>query len=111
MYLLDTNVVSELRKGKRGRGDPDFAAWAASVESESLYISAITIQDLEIGVLLAERRDPSTGAVLRNWLDRQVFEAFHRRIQRTSRTRWEEAQPVSWRPFESTYNCRSCVTG
>ncbi len=64
MYLLDTNVVSELRKVTRGRADPNFAAWAASVESESLYVSAITIQELEIGVLLVERRDLSPGAVL-----------------------------------------------
>jgi len=80
MYLLDTNVVSEMRKVKRGRGDPTFSAWAVSVESESLYVSAITIQELEIGVLLAERHDPLTGAVLREWLDRQVFEAFDNRI-------------------------------
>lgn len=80
MYLLDTNVVSELRKVTRGRADPNFSSWAASVDSESLYVSAITIQELEIGVLLAERRDPPAGAVLRYWLDRQVFEAFDRRI-------------------------------
>ena len=80
MYLLDTNVVSELRKVTRGKADPNFAAWAASVESESLYVSAITIQELEIGVLLVERRDPSAGAVLRYWLDHQVFAAFDRRI-------------------------------
>ena len=80
MYLLDTNVISEIRKIKGGRADPNVAAWANSVELQSLYISAVTIQELEIVVLLAERRDPTTGATLRNWFDNKVFEAFDQRI-------------------------------
>ena len=80
MYVLDTNVVSEIRKIEAGRADPNVAAWARRVKTDLTYISAITIQELEHGVLLAERRDPISGAVLRSWLDNDVHEAFDERI-------------------------------
>ncbi|MQA25547.1 MAG: PIN domain-containing protein [Micromonosporaceae bacterium] len=80
MFLLDTNVVSELRKARTGRADKNVAEWAASVPVASLFVSAVTIQELEIGILLAERRDPSQGAVLRTWLESQVLPAFAERI-------------------------------
>jgi toxin FitB len=80
MFVLDTNVVSELRKAKSGKADKNVVAWAASVPPASLFISAITILELEIGVLLVERRDPKQGAVLRAWLDNQVLPAFADRI-------------------------------
>jgi len=80
MYLLDTNVVSELRKAKAGKADRNVAAWAAEVSVASLFLSAITIQELEIGTLLAERRDPAQGAILRAWLERHVLPAFADRI-------------------------------
>lgn len=80
MYLLDTNVVSELRKIRLGKADSHVALWADSVDSADLYLSAITIQELEIGVLLAERRDPSRGAVFRTWMNSHVLPAFHGRI-------------------------------
>ena len=73
MYLLDTNVVSELRKIRLGKADSHVAEWADSVDAADLYLSAITIQELEIGVLLAERRDPSQGAVFRAWLTAHVL--------------------------------------
>jgi predicted nucleic acid-binding protein len=80
MFLLDTNVVSELRKIRLGKADAYVAAWADSVESTDLYLSAITVQELETGVLLAERRDPVQGAVLRAWLNDQVLPAFAGRV-------------------------------
>jgi toxin FitB len=80
MYLLDTNVVSELRKIRLGKADAHVADWAESVDAADLYLSAISIQELEIGVLLAERRDPSRGAVFRAWLNAQVLPAFSGRI-------------------------------
>lgn len=80
MYLLDTNLVSELRKIRSGKADRNVAAWADSVDANELYISAITIQELEIGVLLAERRDAAKGAALRTWLDGHVLPAFANRI-------------------------------
>ncbi|MDP9796634.1 putative nucleic acid-binding protein [Catenuloplanes nepalensis] len=80
MFLLDTNVVSELRKAKVGRADANVVAWAAGAAASSMFISAITVQELEIGVLLAERRDPAQGAILRRWLEAQVLPAFTERI-------------------------------
>jgi predicted nucleic acid-binding protein len=80
MYLLDTNVVSELRKIRLGKADSQVVAWADSVDAADLYLSAITVQELEIGILLAERRDPTQGAVFRAWLNKQVLPAFAGRI-------------------------------
>lgn len=80
MFLLDTNVVSELRKIRAGKADRNVAAWADSLDAADLFISAITLQELEIGVLLAERRDPVQGAMIRAWLDRHVLPAFAGRI-------------------------------
>jgi len=80
MYLLDTNVVSELRKVRLGKADRHVAAWADSVDAGDLYLSVITIQELEIGVLLAERRDPAQGAVFRAWFNGHVLPAFSDRI-------------------------------
>ena len=80
MYLLDTNVVSELRKIRSGKADGHVKKWASKVEASELYISAITIQELEVGVLLAERRDSKKGAVLRAWLNERVWPTFQDRI-------------------------------
>jgi predicted nucleic acid-binding protein len=80
MFVLDTNVVSELRKVRLGWADANVAAWADSVKASDLYLSAITLQELEIGVLLAEHRDPVQGAVFRTWLNSHVLPAFEGRI-------------------------------
>jgi len=80
MYLLDTNVVSELRKVRLGKADGHVADWADSVDAGDLYLSVITIQELELGVLLAEHRDPRQGAVFRSWLNDHVLPAFDGRI-------------------------------
>ncbi len=80
MFLLDTNVVSELRKVRLVKADKRVAKWADSVAVVDLYLSAITVQELEIGVQLVERRDVAQGAVLRAWLNDQVLPAFAGRI-------------------------------
>lgn len=80
MYLLDTNLVSELRKVRAGKADRNVAEWSDSVDANELYISVITVQELEIGVLLTERRDPAQGSMLRIWLERHVLPAFANRI-------------------------------
>ena len=59
MYILDTDVVSELRKAKTNRANAHILTWAAGVPTSALFLSAITILELELGVLLAERRDGS----------------------------------------------------
>ena len=76
MFVLDTNVVSELRKVAAGKADRHVAAWASSTPAGSMYISAITVLELELGVLAIERRDPTSGAVLRSWLDTRVLPTF-----------------------------------
>ena len=77
MYLLDTNVISELRKPQ---ADANVVSWAKSVIAPRLYISAITLKELETGVLRMERRDPAQGKLLRSWLTRHVMPAFEARI-------------------------------
>jgi predicted nucleic acid-binding protein len=80
MFLLDTNVLSELRKVRAGRADRNVAAWAKTMPFGSLFLSVIVVQELEIGTLIAERRDPLQGGILRAWLDGQVLPAFSGRI-------------------------------
>jgi predicted nucleic acid-binding protein len=80
MFLLDTNVVSELRKARTGKADRNLAAWAGGVPAAAMFLSVISVQELEIGVLLAERGDPAKGAVLRAWLEGHALPAFAARI-------------------------------
>jgi predicted nucleic acid-binding protein len=80
MFILDTNVVSELRKIHSGKADRHVAQWADDVDAESLHISAITVLELEIGILRIERRDPTQGAMLRTWLETRVLPEFDGRI-------------------------------
>ena len=80
MYLLDTNVVSELRKARTGRADPQVVAWVGTVPGSRLFLSAIVVQELEIGVLQLEQRDPIQGALLRTWLEDQVLPNFADRL-------------------------------
>jgi toxin FitB len=80
MFVLDTNIVSELRKARSAKANPGVASWAEQVPSAELFISAITIHELEHGVLLMERSDPAQGAVLRTWLDQSVAAAFKTRV-------------------------------
>jgi predicted nucleic acid-binding protein len=80
MYLLDSNVVSELRKISKGKGDRAVTDWERSVRASTLFVSAITILELEVGVLLMERRDPIQGSMLREWLDTHVIPSFSGRI-------------------------------
>ena len=102
MFLLDTNVVSELRKIRLGKANRHVAKWADSVDATDLFLSAITIQELEMGVLLAERRDPSQGAIFRAWLNGHVLPAFNGRVlpvdiavaQRSARLHVPDPRPV-----------------
>jgi hypothetical protein len=80
MFILDTNVVSELRKVRLGKADENVAKWADSVATPELYLSVVTIQELEMGVLLAERRDAEKGSIFRTWLNSHVLPAFEGRI-------------------------------
>ena len=79
MYVLDTNVISELRKAKTGRADINVVNWAQAVSTGSLFISAITVLEIEMGILSVARKDPQQGAVLRSWLNTHVLPAFAER--------------------------------
>jgi predicted nucleic acid-binding protein len=76
MFVLDTNVVSELRKVRLGKADVNVTAWSDTVDASDLFVSAITIMELELGVLSVERKDATQGAVLRFWLEQQVLPEF-----------------------------------
>lgn len=78
MYLLDTNVVSALRRPEKT--DPALRQWAESVPLELFYLSAITILEIEIGTGLVARRDKVQGDILRRWIDDQILPAFDGRI-------------------------------
>ncbi|CAM2068898.1 Type II toxin-antitoxin system VapC family toxin [Sulfidibacter corallicola] len=80
MYILDTNVVSELRKARTGKADPAVVAWAESVPPSLQYLSVITILELEMGIAQIERRDHSQGLILKKWLKTQILTAFQKRI-------------------------------
>lgn len=79
-YLLDTNVVSELRKAGTRRIDRHVERWARNTPAASMYLSAISVLELELGVLLLERRDPKQGAILRTWMEKHVLPGFAGRI-------------------------------
>ena len=78
MFLLDTNALSELRR--RDRTDPKVAEWADDIHPSDLFLSVITILEIEAGTLLLERRDKAQGAVLRAWIDKKVLPTFEGRI-------------------------------
>ncbi|MGA0541919.1 type II toxin-antitoxin system VapC family toxin [Neotabrizicola sp. VNH66] len=80
MFVLDTNVISELRRTGDGRADPNVLSWLVAQDANQLFISAITVMELEIGVRRVERRDSVQGAVLRRWLDERVLVEFKDRV-------------------------------
>ena len=80
MYLLDTNVVSESRKARSGRAAPEVVEWLRSTAPDVTFLSAMTLFELELGVLRIERRDIAQGKALRAWLDGVVKPGFAGRI-------------------------------
>lgn len=78
MYILDTNVVSELRKGTKAHRS--VRTWAQAHPATSLYLSVVSILELEIGILLVERRDQKQGGILRTWMNGHVLPSFSGRI-------------------------------
>lgn len=76
MYILDTNVLSELRKVRAGKADHNVAAWTETVDAADLFVSVISIMELEFGVLSIERKDAAQGALLREWFEHRVLPEF-----------------------------------
>ena len=79
MFLLDTNVVSELRKAGDGKADANVTAWLSGVDAGTLYLSAMTLMELELGILRIERRDAAQGTRLRAWMTHHVLPEFQDR--------------------------------
>ena len=79
-FLLDTNVVSELRKVGSAKASERVVQWVQSVDADALYLSVVTVMELKIGALQVERRDPVQGEILRTWLDRHVLPQFADRV-------------------------------
>ncbi|MES3154724.1 type II toxin-antitoxin system VapC family toxin [Sphingomonas faeni] len=80
MYLLDTNALSELRKRRSGKISAAVEAWAGSVDQADMFLSVITVMEIELGIALLERRDTRQAGVLRLWLHDKVMPAFAGRI-------------------------------
>ncbi|ANM14652.1 MULTISPECIES: type II toxin-antitoxin system VapC family toxin [unclassified Rhizobium] len=80
MLLLDTNVVSELRKVASGKADPNVVVWNETVDPAETFISSVVLHELEIGVRLVEHNDAAAGKVLRNWLENSVLAVFSGRV-------------------------------
>jgi predicted nucleic acid-binding protein len=76
-YLLDTNVITALR---RPYLNPAPAVWAASLPLTDLYTAAPVIAEIGLGVTAKERADPTQGAILRHWFESDVLNAFANRI-------------------------------
>ncbi|WP_308915641.1 type II toxin-antitoxin system VapC family toxin [Jannaschia sp. LMIT008] len=79
-FVLDTNVVSELRPARTGRADPDLVAWAESVTPSALFLSVMTVLELEVGIQRVARRDPAQAESLRAWMENGVRTAFAGRV-------------------------------
>jgi hypothetical protein len=79
MYLLDTIVLSELRKVGDGKADPNVITWLSRVDAANFYLSAISLMELELGILLVEQRDAPQGERLRTWMRSRVFPEFSER--------------------------------
>ncbi len=80
MYLLDAAVVVGLREALRGPGDPALAAWAERVPAQQMFLSALTIMELETAAAASIQRGKDIGAAWRHWLDRQLLPAFANRV-------------------------------
>lgn len=78
-YLLDTNVVSELRKAAP-RANPRVRTWAQAHPTSALWLSVVSVMEVEIGVGRTERRDARQGKVLRRWFERNLLPAFEDRL-------------------------------
>jgi predicted nucleic acid-binding protein len=78
MFVLDTNVVSELRRPEKA--DRKVLAWASMTPLASIFLSDITLLELELGALSIARKDEAQGRVLRSWIDDQILPRFEGRM-------------------------------
>lgn len=113
MLLLDTNVVSELRKVASGRAHPNVVVWNETVDPAETFISSVVLHELEIGVRLVEHNDPAAGKVLRNWLENTVLPTFSGRVlpldeaAAVQAARWHVPDP---KPINDAYIAATAFT-
>jgi len=113
MLLLDTNVVSELRKVASGKADPNVVVWNETVDPAETFISSVVLHELEIGVRLVEHNDAVAGKVLRNWLESTVLGTFSGRIlpldeaAAVQAAKWHVPNP---RPINDAYIAAAAFT-
>ena len=113
MLLLDTKVVSELRKIASGKAAPNVVVWNETVDPAETFISSIVLHELEIGVRLVEHNDAAAGKVLRSWLDNTVLAAFSGRIlpvdgaAAVQAARWHVPNP---KPINDAYIAATAFT-
>ena len=87
-YLIDTNIISEVRKGERC--NPNVARWYSSIGDDELYLSVLVLGEIRRGVELARPRDPDKASMLDAWL-KEVTDAFQGRLLSVNQTvadRW-----------------------
>lgn len=80
MYLLDTGIVLELRKARAGQSDPGLAAWATGIARQKLFMSALSLLEIENAAARLGRKDRAAGLVVRDWIDNRVMPAFEGRV-------------------------------
>ena len=80
MYLLDTHVVLELRKAGVAQSDPGLTAWAAGIPRQRLFLSALSLLEIENAAARLGRKDRAAGLAVRAWIDERVMPAFDGRI-------------------------------
>ncbi len=80
MFLLDTDIVLDLRKAKAGRADPGLAAWAAGIAKQKLFISALNLLEIEAAAARLGKKDKAAGLAVREWIDGSVMPAFDGRV-------------------------------
>ncbi len=80
MYLLDTNVISETRKVNTGRANSGVAHWTAKISEQDMFVSVITLMEIEQGILQLKRKDTAQAGLLRNWFENIVKPSFDNRI-------------------------------
>ena len=77
-YLLDTNVVSELRKG--AKADPAAMIWQESIDLSGCFLSVIALLEIKVGIRRVKKRDPVFAAKLEEWYGSRLLDSFRGRI-------------------------------
>ena len=101
--ILDTNVISELRK--KHRCDPNVAKWQSGVAAESCYLSTITLMEIVHGIELTQKKDAPLAAILKDWYQNQIIPAFKKRTLAVTPTVAEATGKVMAIRTRSTADC------